>query len=478
MTRNALRLVLLTIVGFAAIPGCDVDPVASVSSGGASNTNVGVPTDAPRLRLRVSGNLGGYLMPCGCASGQMGGLGRRTFRNHLDGRNIDLFLEGGNLIKKAGELEFYKLITALTVLDQGDHAYQAIGLAALDLTLDPEELTPLVSAFPFVASDLLQADGKPWTYEDEDEDPVPIPTFREETFPHVAARIASLTMSLPEGDTARHYKLLSPQDGWARAMQGVADETYRIAMIHADREVIGKLQLSPRPDLIIAVNQEYVEPPPRAQSANGVPMVHVGVHGRLLLDITLVRGPDGGVLTRYAPVALKGSRTAKGAMRDKEALAIILGHRETVKEDGMLERLANQRATRNGASYVGAKQCAECHDDEDAQCASHAHSRAWKTLVEAEAREKWPVTSYPECVSCHVVGYGEKSGFVSPKKTKHLLNVTCENCHGPGGKHVASEDAADIVGKPSVRTCTACHNFEHSPRFDYTKYWKKIEHGR
>ena len=107
----------------------------------------------------------------------------------------------------------------------------------------------------------------------------------------------------------------------------------------------------------------------------------------------------------------------------------------------------------------------------------HAHSHAWQTLVDAEKREKWPVTHYPECVSCHVVGYGYKSGFVTPEKTPKLLNVTCENCHGPGSIHAGDDSKAIPVAKPTSTSCTQCHNFEHSPKFDFTAYWKKIRHG-
>ena len=127
---------------------------------------------------------------------------------------------------------------------------------------------------------------------------------------------------------------------------------------------------------------------------------------------------------------------------------------------------------------MGGSECAECHDDDADKCKEHAHSRAWQTLIDAEKREKWPVTSNPECVSCHVVGYGYKSGFVNPKKTPELLNVTCENCHGPGSLHSAEETVPMPAPKPGPKVCTECHNFEHSPKFDYTEYWKKILHGQ
>ena len=51
----------------------------------------------------------------------------------------------------------------------------------------------------------------------------------------------------------------------------------------------------------------------------------------------------------------------------------------------------------------------------------------------------------PECISCHVIGWNPTgffpyvSGYKSLKKTPHLINTGCEDCHGPGEKHCAVE---------------------------------------
>ena len=70
---------------------------------------------APRVRLRLSGHLEGRLEPCGCASGQMGGLARRAFLL-LQDRNYDLLIEGGDLTVDGDELDELKLMTMLSVM--------------------------------------------------------------------------------------------------------------------------------------------------------------------------------------------------------------------------------------------------------------------------------------------------------------------------------------------------------------------------
>ena len=476
MISRTSVLTLSVLAGFATFPGCED---GSVSRPYASDPQGSDPQDrgkaavatttAPRLRLRLSGSLEGYLMPCGCATGLMGGLARRAFRNALDRHNIDLFLEGGRLIKKAGELELSKFMATLNVLVQHQN-YHAIGLAAVDLTLDMEEAGGWIAFLaPAVASDLLLANGKPWQFEGQ---PVARP-FREEKFKHVTARVASLVMKLPAGDAGKAFKLLKPEEAWNRAMQGVAKDTYRVLMVHAGGRTIKRLRFDPKPDLIVGINNDYAEPPSGTDDANGVPLVYPGVHGRVLLDVTLARGPSGPLVTRYQTVQIK-----EDLHKEKAVLAEINRHREEVAKDNLLEKLANRKPLQGGLEYVGAAVCADCHEEDAGKCEKHAHSHAWQTLIDAEKKEKWPVTKYPECVSCHVVGYGYKTGFVSPKKTPDLLNVTCENCHGPGSKHVEDDSTPMPFPKPAVKVCTECHNSEHSPKFDYNPYWKKILHGK
>ena len=91
-------------------------------------------------------------------------------------------------------------------------------------------------------------------------------------------------------------------------------------------------------------------------------------------------------------------------------------------------------------------------------------------------RYGWPVTHYPDCVTCHVVGYRYQSGFVNPEETPELKDVGCEQCHGPGSKHV--EDDTVKMTTRGVDSCIECHDFEQSPGFaeSYQQRWKEIEH--
>jgi hypothetical protein len=136
------------------------------------------------------------------------------------------------------------------------------------------------------------------------------------------------------------------------------------------------------------------------------------------------------------------------------------------------------------AFYVGAAQCATCHQEAAKVWHTTNHATAFDALVE---RDK---DFDQSCVGCHVVGYERPGGSVvgkwqysaqldGYKFDKDLRHVGCESCHGPGSQHMNQPIGAD--GKPqhisrasSPEVCASCHVPEHSPRFVYDVYVQQI----
>ena len=138
--------------------------------------------------------------------------------------------------------------------------------------------------------------------------------------------------------------------------------------------------------------------------------------------------------------------------------------------------------------YVGNTQCQSCHADAYTFWQGTNHGHALETL---KAREK----DYDQaCVGCHVVGYEKPGGSVIGKLqysaklgqtgievTKDLRHVGCENCHGPGSRHVEAA-MLGTLGSPKdhialnvpASTCGQCHVPEHSPKFKYDVYIQQI----
>jgi len=108
--------------------------------------------------------------------------------------------------------------------------------------------------------------------------------------------------------------------------------------------------------------------------------------------------------------------------------------------------------------YSGNEFCGVCHEVPAETWTLTAHAGAFQTLVRHGAAQD------PECVGCHVVGFGEPGGYTIEPPTPRLEDVGCEDCHGRGGPH----QSPDFVQGDDFRpVCGTCHTEKHSLAFDY-----------
>jgi hypothetical protein len=121
-------------------------------------------------------------------------------------------------------------------------------------------------------------------------------------------------------------------------------------------------------------------------------------------------------------------------------------------------------------TYVGAAECEGCHESEYAQWKTTSHASAYKTLLESHRHFQ------PRCVSCHVVGYGNSTGYRVGAPEEPLGNVQCEVCHGPGASHVDSPKRTNIRRLVPASVCTECHTPDHSDNFVYAEQVPKVRH--
>lgn len=129
-------------------------------------------------------------------------------------------------------------------------------------------------------------------------------------------------------------------------------------------------------------------------------------------------------------------------------------------------------------SYVGNdfKTCKKCHTQQVQILAQAGMAKAYERL-RPEGR------TGTGCVPCHTTGFGRKTGFRSVKETPGLVNVQCEECHGPASQHLevpitAKELRRDTQSMPNEEDCRRCHN-EKSPTFagfDYAEALAAIKH--
>ena len=129
-----------------------------------------------------------------------------------------------------------------------------------------------------------------------------------------------------------------------------------------------------------------------------------------------------------------------------------------------------------GPQFVGTATCKTCHITEWTSWKATKHAHAYHTL-EVAGHE-----TDPDCLTCHTVGFGFSTGFLSVEETPNHLDVGCENCHGAGSAHVKQQQnevskVTDVgYGKVTETTCLVCHTVENSPKFDLNVYFPKIVH--
>lgn len=118
------------------------------------------------------------------------------------------------------------------------------------------------------------------------------------------------------------------------------------------------------------------------------------------------------------------------------------------------------------ASYVGSKQCADCHYDQYANFIEHSNKSKSDHSVRLMAPKLTP-EELRECYGCHTTGYTRPGGFRSFEETPDLGHVGCEGCHGPGSVHVLTGDRADIRGSLTIEICRPCHEDERVRVINY-----------
>ncbi len=128
------------------------------------------------------------------------------------------------------------------------------------------------------------------------------------------------------------------------------------------------------------------------------------------------------------------------------------------------------------ASYVGSQRCVECHDLAGALWARSAHAKAFAVLVQRQA------DADPKCVGCHTIGFGSVSGYRREFGSEKMVNVGCESCHGPGSLHVRQREGDSSVSfayRPlGAGDCQKCHYGEFSRPFHWDEFWAPIRHGK
>jgi hypothetical protein len=447
----------------------------------------------PRAVIVVTGELDGYIEPCGCTGkeNQKGGLSRRqNFLRALEDAGWPVVaVDLGGQVKRFGrqsEAKFQSIVDGLRAM-----RYAAVGFGPGDLRLPAEELVAAVAPVgdqptPFVCANVgllgLDANITPRfrvidvggvklgvTSVLGDKEAAQIRNDDVEIAP-AAASLATAAGELAKAGCA-HQILLS----WS-----AAEETRALAAKHAQF------------DLVVTAGGADEPPLEPAKLPGGGRLIELGHKGMFAVVIGLF--DDRQTPLRFQRVPLDARW---GESPDMIAvLATYQGKLETLGLKGL--GIAPIRHP-SGRRFAGSAACAECHQHAFDIWKDTPHATALTTLEEQKPRRDGD----PECLSCHVVGWAPQrfepfeGGFASVATTPQLAHQGCENCHGPAAAHTAVERGdvkASVVERDRLRqelvltlataegkqrvvnNCLECHDLDNSPQFDFDTYWPQVEH--
>jgi hypothetical protein len=414
------------------------------------------------LAVVASGDTAGWIVPCGCASNQSGGLPRRATCVGDVRRQADVVLvDVGGAVRGTSAYDLAKLEAIL----RGEMlmGIAAHNVGAAEARFGPVELRRLAEKLgaPLVSANVCDRDGRAVA------EPV---------------RIVACGAGLAGG--ARRVALIGVlAEQFATADLQVAPA--RQAVLDALTKAAGKY------DALIVL--AYLPEDELRQLAEAVPEADAVIGGPTGQPIS--PKPAGPVLlcsaTREGKFLARLDAPAPGPAQRWSGSIVELNDRfaddpaQAANIDRYRRQLAEADFTAAQTSFApllparvpaesavaGTAACRRCHEEDYASWRKSKHAAAWDSLAGKGA------TADPDCQRCHATGYGLPGGFVSLRRSGNRLRVGCESCHGPSQGHALKPAVHTACFAEAKNHCTTCHDRENSPKFDYDGYWKKIVHG-
>lgn len=481
---------------------------------GAVPAGAGVPLSELQFRkwpqpsfvLVATAEQRGYFEPCGCTANQLGGMTRRAglFRQ-LEGlgwpvRGVD----AGSISSRTGAQAQMKFEATLEALRQLKYVGLAVGPE--ELRLEPGYL---LSQHLTDGEDYVGFLGANLTFFGSSDVGTPLAkrVFEAGGVKVGVTSVMSETIRrevLPEDSSGADVTWSDPGEALGRVLRQFEEERVQVRILLSQSTLEESRKLAeqfPAFDVIVSA-QGFGEGESVPEQIGRVRLVQVGEKGRTAGVLGFYPG-DAEQPVRFELVTLSGPRFGD----DESMVEIMRGYQQRLRDERMV---AAQGATGHpsNAGFVGAAKCGECHTKALQVWQNSAHAHALESLDPAAGRsgaERLHGINRAfdaECLSCHVGGWDPQNylrfrgGFLPLEQAEtdedRLLSALlggnqCENCHGPGSRHVELIEAGNTeaaAGEVRVTLeqargdagCVKCHDGDNSPEFNFDSYWQQIRH--
>lgn len=477
--------------------------------------------DQPEVALVISGQMHGYLQPCGCSHPQYGGLARRlNFLQTLKNKNWPLVLvDLGELVPNRGPQAMLKYQTAMKALKVMN--YTAIGVGKHEFSM------PLIEALSHyslenrapavLAANLLNRDnGQVFEGLVKSFEVSAASKYKVGVVGLVGPSVAA-TVKDPDAKFATDNAAVIRQTVAALRKQNVdlsvvlyqgnAKEAKSCAEFWASLRQ--KDAALPPLHVVLCLTDEE-EPSGIPEKAGQTQVVSIGHRGRYVGVFGVFRPQAAADFTLKYQLAAMGPdyETPAGQESSNAVLPLMEEYSSEVKRRNLLAKYPRSphpvQLAYPEAKYVGSERCSGCHDHAYEVWDKSAHAHAFDSLVKARNPSLRQFDG--ECVACHVTGFQYQAGYYDSgnheKHNQKLVHVGCEACHGPGSVHVkntrdaklhalmnpykATPEELDPKTDPTrlkiLRTrrhnaidqfCQKCHDHDNDVHWTFDKWTKK-----
>ena len=427
-----------------------------------------VPTNAD-LSIYVTCDTRGRLVPCGCFTGQYGGLTRLKTVFDADSSTNNLRVDVGDVIAGREDFEFIQYKYLLRAY--GQMGFDALNVGHREAQLSATQLRQARkdSPVPLLSANLLDKQtGKPL--------------------------LDAYRLVQRNGRTIALVGVLDPRGLGENLGEGLAVEKMEIALarvlpeLRAKADLVVLLAFTDEATLA-ALAREFYELDVVLGGKVSQPSQQLGRENRaVILHVTNESRALG---------ILKAKFTGKAKLTDVTHEIMLM--REDIPQHESIAALAKEYrdevrtarlsvddpkhleagsipGVRAAATFAGTESCVSCHQTATDVWKKTGHADAFATLARRKA------DADPNCIGCHTVGFGSASGYRREFAGKKLADVGCESCHGPGSLHVEQHRAkvpTTFKFRPlGAGDCRKCHHGEFSRVFDWEVFWPRIKHGK
>jgi hypothetical protein len=411
----------------------------------------------------------GRLVPCGCFSGQYGGLTRlKTILNGTDAAS-SIRLDVGDAIRG---VEDYNLIEYKYMLQ----AYAAMRFDALNLgqreaQLSAEQLRSLKQQSPvtLISANLLDEKTgapvcEPWKI-------IQRGRFR-------IALLGVMDSRIPNENLGKGLAVEKIEVTLGKVLPELKQKADAIILVaFTDEPTLSRLAQDFY-ELDMILGGKVSQPSQKLEKENRSLVLYTANEGRALGVLRAKISGRG----KIAPIDHEIRLLEDKIPEDEGIRALADGYRDEIRHARLaVDDPANLQANmvpgvKSAASYVGSQGCVGCHASAAKVWQDSGHAGAMEALVNKKA------DADPNCLACHTVGFGSPSGYRREFAGRKLADVGCESCHGPGSLHVDQHQnqlPVTFKFRPlGAGDCQNCHFGEFSRPFDWNRFWPHIQHGK